>query len=140
VAQPECILLRFGESRGLALARRVTFWSAFGAVVLAPAHPLWRLSLALLLLVLGRHTSKKDAKGRLRLWGDGAVKVFEQRAPADYRRDTGGWVSRWFSVVPLVDPVRHQRRHVIICAANNPAREYRRLLGWMRWRPPGGSA
>jgi hypothetical protein len=136
MAQPDCILLQFGESQSLAVARHAVFLVALCAVLLAPVDPWWRLGLAVSLPFLHGGIGRKPPGGRIRLYRDGGAKVFEEEGLTDYRRGHGGWVSRWFSVVPLVDPVRRVRRRILVCAAHNSAHDYRRLLGWLRLLQP----
>ena len=136
MSQPDFILLEYGESRGLAVIRRLSFWTAFAAIVLAPADLMWRLGLVALLLGLHGLNGNQVPRGRVRLYRDGGVQLLGRDEVVSYRRGSRGWVSRWFSVVTLVDPVRKVRRHIIVCAADNPARDYRRLLGWLRMLPP----
>jgi hypothetical protein len=111
---------------------------ALAAVLLAPVQPAWKLAGITLLLLIRPST---PPRGRLLLFLDGGAVVETEQGhtfPA-YRLD-GGWVSRWFSVVPLREPTGGRVSRLLVCAAGNPGHEYRRLLQWLRLLRPASAA
>lgn len=65
-----------------------------------------------------------------RLWldTDGSAILLSTASTQQARLCTGGWVSRWFSVVPLQEVVTGHRVRCLVCRSRNTPDAYRRLL------------
>lgn len=121
-------------------------WSHAGVSLLAMAGilgsgaaPAWSAAAVIALVAVhagtARSMSGSATSGRLRLFADGSAVLFAAAAPVALSRTDGGWVSRWFCVLPLLRRDSGRRLHLIVCRSLNTPDAYRRLLVRLRLGP-----
>ena len=108
------------------------------------AHPAWTavavVALALVHCGTARRMSDARSSGRLRLFADGTAVLLTRDGTVAALQNGGGWLSRWFCVVPLQRLSDGRRVDAIVCRSRNAADAYRRLLVWLRMRETSAPA
>jgi hypothetical protein len=102
------------------------------------ARPVWTAAAVVALVLVhgsaARRMRDAGSSGPLRLFADGtAVLLTSVGAVAGLQRG-GGWLSRWFCVVPLERLADGRRIDAIVCRSRNAPDAYRRLLVRLRMR------
>ena len=142
--QPATLTVRPGASRGLASLLIAGHLSALAVVwlTLFKWWLLWPLSMVIavsLVDVLKVHAFRtaRRAAVRVDLETDGAVSVHFRNLPAATGRLLGSsFASSQLAILRIALPGRHFAVSIVIGAGSMPRQDFRRLLVWLRWRPP----
>lgn len=115
------------------------------AILGSPASGVWKLGFIALLsvvyLLAYAHTVSSNRTGTLIIYPDYRVEIHTTRGNDGLANLAGhGWLSRWFSVLTLVDEHSRARMHYLVFSSENPPDTYRRLLAAMRMRSASSSA
>jgi hypothetical protein len=146
--EPATLTVRPGVSRGLASLLIAGHLSALVVVwlTLFKWWLIWPLSMVVavsLIDVLRVHAFRAAGRAivRLDLEADGAVSVhFRDQPAATGRLLRSSFVSSQLAIVRVALPDRHFAVSIIIGAGSLPRQDFRRLLVWLRWRPPSSPA
>lgn len=138
------IELRIGVGMDLRVGQLVLFVAACVALIGSGAHPIW-ISAALITL-FGVHVGtlwwarRPEANGVLRLHENGSATFDTKAGRLHAEQSSGGWISHWLCVVPLVEVGSGQVVRCVVCRSLNQPDSYRRLLVWLRLGgvPTGG--
>jgi hypothetical protein len=135
----ETIELRFGPARWFTVASGVLLALGMLAIFISPANVFWKLAfIALLILVYMVafiYTANGHRAGTVCIHYDYSADIQTSRGTGGHAKvDIHSWVSRWFSVLTLVDEHSRARMEYLIFASLNPPDAYRRLLTAMRMR------
>jgi hypothetical protein len=102
------------------------------------APPAWAaaaaLALTLVHFVTARRMSSRGSSGRLRLFADGTALFLAGGRAVAALQHGGGWLSRWFCVVPLQRLSDGRRIDAVVCRSLNAPDAYRQLLVRLRMR------
>lgn len=80
-------------------------------------------------------SNKRCRRGTLILCRDESVLVATGDGLAmDVRLLDNAWTSHWFSVVGLIEPESNRQYYYVVCASENLAGNYRRLLKFLHMR------
>jgi hypothetical protein len=145
VHRAETIELSFGPARWFPAANGVLFALGILAILVSPANGPWKLAFIAMLTVVTLlaviHTFNSHRAGIVRIHYDYSVDIYTKRGTKG-RAYAGAhcWVSRWFSVLTLVDEHSNSRLECLIFASNNSPDAYRRLLAAMRMRSATSAA
>lgn len=135
----EAIELSFGPARWFSAASGVLLVLGVLATLISPANGLWKLAFIAMLTVVAllafAYTANSHRAGTIRIHYDYSVDIHTARGTDGHANiDARGWVSRWFSVLVLVDEHSGTRMECLIFASKNPPDAYRRLLAAIRMR------
>jgi hypothetical protein len=133
--------LRAGCARWLRCSHAGVSLLGLAGILGSGARPAWTaaavIALALVHWSAARRMGDAASRGRLRLFADGtAVLLTGDGAVAALQRG-GGWLSRWFCVVPLQRLSDGRRIDAVVCRSGNAPDAYRRLLVQLRMREAG---
>jgi len=140
-AGTDLLEIRFGGCLWLKAAH--VFLTALGllAILVSPANWKWQLaSIALLILlafILHARSVHGDRSGTILLRADGRA-LLETASGLRISAVQGpnGWVSRWVSVLTLLETDGGREHRCVICASENRPDDYRLLLKQMRMHTP----
>ncbi len=131
--------LNFGLSnRFLVLQIGVAALGA-AAILASPASWAWKSGLLFVLLIsaiaLHMVSAGPGQSGAICLQpeGDGRMRCRDGRE-IDVIFSTSAWVTRWLCVLTVFERDPYRQYHCVICASENDANQYRRLLGYLRLR------
>jgi hypothetical protein len=135
----DALALRFGVSPWLRFAHFLVAMLGLAAILLTPAASGWKFCTVLALGISGftAHllSVRKSQTGLISLGADGAAQVASLHGTqSEARLEESSWVTRWFCVLALFEPVSRRRYHCVICASENTPDEYRRLLRFLNMR------
>ena len=133
---PDRIELLEGSARWLNLVQLLIFL-ATGFFILTASTPwLWKLGATVALLIfyaLAIHRSaQRTARNSLLLRLDGSIRLSSNTYEVDGQLVGGAWVSRWICVLHWAELESGSWKHSIVCATENRACDYRRLMVWLR--------
>jgi hypothetical protein len=100
------------------------------------ARPAWTAAAVVALVLVHFATARRmnghDLSGRLRLFADGSGAFVIGGSVVAVLQHGGGWLSRWFCVVPLERLSDGRRIDAVVCRSLNAPDDYRRLLVRLR--------
>ncbi|MDT8320220.1 MAG: hypothetical protein RQ826_06790 [Xanthomonadales bacterium] len=106
------------------------------SIAVAGSALIWKFVLFGGLLVvfarLWRSLTKRHERTTLRLFYDGTAVIGQSKG--FLLQGDSSWVSRWVCIVSVHGSSGTHARNLLVCAASNPAADYRRLLQWLRMR------
>jgi hypothetical protein len=133
--------LHAGCARWLRFSHAGVSLLGLAGILASGARPAWTAAavVALVLVHCGTARRMSDARssGRLRLFADGTAVLLTRNGAVAAVQRGGGWLSRWFCVVPLRRLSDGRRIDAVVCRSRNSADAYRRLLVWFRMRETG---
>jgi hypothetical protein len=141
MARADYLELDFGQSRWMKRAITVLLLLCILALLISPAPWVWKISACFLLamahLLAQRLTASPLNNGVVRIFQDNTAML----STASERRlfatlAARHWVSPWFCSIAVHLARGGRKRFLIVCATENDADEYRRLLKYLRMRPP----
>ena len=141
MAPADFLEVRFGHSYWLMLAQTLVASLGLLAILVTPANWKWKIS-GIIVLVLAAwfvHTKSDHSSrsGAIRLFADGrALLSMDSRPEINAVQGRHGWVSRWFSILTLLEASNGKKYFCVICASENHPDEYRRLLKFLRMHTP----
>jgi hypothetical protein len=140
VTGADCIEVRAGPSRGLALAHLLLTLLGAAGILASGTRPGWA-ALTVLILVFasgaGYRHMQNSPVGRLRLYTDGSATLLAADGGAPAVQRPGAWVCRWLCIVPLVSVETGEALRCLVCRSLNRPSSYRCLLAWLRLRSVG---
>ena len=133
--------VHFGASRSFKAAQALLASLGLVAILASPADWKWKLGSMVLLLLLALWVHSKSGNGQqagtIRLFEDGtALLSTTSRRHVNAFQAPHGWVSRWFSVLVLLEADGDRKHFCLVCASDNHPDEYRRLLKFLRMHSP----
>jgi hypothetical protein len=148
MSEPATLTVRPGVSRGLAILLIAGHLSALAVVwlTLFKWWLSWPLSMVIavsLTDVLRVHAFRAARRAivRVDLEAGGAVSVkFRDLPAATGRLLRSSFVSSRLAILRVALPDRHFAVSIVIGAGSLPRQDFRRLLVWLRWRPPPSTA
>lgn len=137
--------LSFGPARWFCKAGGTLAVLGVLAILGSPAGGAWKLGfislLSIVYLLSYAHTVSSNRTGTLIIYPDYRVEIHTTRGNDGLANLAGhGWLSRWFSVLTLVDEYSRARMHCLVFSSENSPDTYRRLLVAMRMRSAISSA
>ena len=141
MARADYLELEFGQSRWMKRAINILLLLCILALLISPSPWVWKISactlLALVHLLANRLAASPVNTGVVRIFQDNTAML----STASERRlfatlAARHWVSPWFCSIAVHLARGGRKRFLIVCAAGNDADEYRRLLKYLRMRPP----
>lgn len=126
-----------GAAPWLNTMRRLAFLLAGLGLVISGASWAWIL-VAILALVAAAWWSRRPgasgqrASARFALHADGRLTSRENGSEIHGLAGRAAWVSRWFCVLRWTDVDGGRSHTSLVCASENHADDYRRLLAWLR--------
>ena len=141
----ETIELSFGPARWFSAASGALFALGILAILGSPANGFWKLAfiamLAVVALLAFAYTANSHRAGIVRIHYDYSADIHTAHG-TDGHANVGAhsWVSRWVSVLVLVDEHSTTRMECLIFASQNPPDAYRRLLAAVRMRSATSAA
>lgn len=132
----DCIEVTAGASTWYRALHLLMLAAGGLAIAVAEAAPVWKFALSIGMLgVFARlwwSLAKCHQRTTLKLFYDGSAAIGR---PGDVAlQGETGWASRWVCIVPISETVGASARQFLVCASNNRADDYRRLLRWLRLR------
>lgn len=141
MARADYLELDFGQSRWMKRAINVLLLLCTLALLISPSPWVWKIS-ALSLLAVTHLMAQRLAASPL---NTGVVRIFQDNtamlSTASERRlfatlAERHWVSPWLCSIAVHTARGGRKRFLIVCATENDADEYRRLLRHLRMRRP----
>ncbi|RPH98282.1 MAG: hypothetical protein EHM68_05090 [Lysobacterales bacterium] len=133
--------LRAGCARWLRFSHAAVSLLGLAGILGSDARPAWTAAAVVALVLVhcatARRMSDARSSGRLRLFADGTAVLLTSGGAVAALQRSGGWLSRWFCIVPLQRLTDGRRVDAIVCRSRNSADAYRRLLVWLRMRENG---
>jgi hypothetical protein len=136
VNRTELIELRSGPAAWLYVIH--FFTSMLAAIAVLTTASNWGIKLLCVAVLICVHLAARrwmqgeSHTGEVRLFTDGTASLLSRTQEFPGTQAEGGWVSRWLCVIPIIDLHSGRRLHCVICASENKADDYRRLLAWLR--------
>jgi len=124
--------LRAGCARWLRFSHAAVSLLGLAGILGSDARPAWTAAAVVALVLVhcatARRMSDARSSGRLRLFADGTAVLLTSGGAVAALQRSGGWLSRWFCIVPLQRLTDGRRVVAFVCRSRTWAAAFRCLL------------
>lgn len=139
MAQNKLLEVCVGGAHWLSAGHVLLTMAGLLAILVSPADWKFRLfSVCVLItasILLHRKTVRTEIRGRALLYTDGSVLLVRSTGQISHAiAGEHAWVSRWISVMPVLENPGGRKLHCLVCRCNHHRADYRRFLTFLRMR------